>query len=141
MSRPAGDSGGPRRCARAAAWTVALVLLGALSGYVLAAPEHTSAAVPVWTAAGACAGLALAVVVGHLRVHPWWPLAPVWVGFVAGMVPPISDDDALWAVAAVVFAGLASGYLVLVNAIVLAVVETREHRRGTAAGRARASKR
>ncbi len=35
-------------------------------------------------------------------------------------------------------AGLAAGYLVLVNAVVVAVVEGRQHRRGTVAGQARA---
>ncbi|WP_369069390.1 hypothetical protein [Kineococcus terrestris] len=112
-----------------------MTLLAVVTGYVFAAPEHTSDAVLVWTTGTACLGLALAVAIAHVKVHPWWPLAPVWVGFVAGMAPPLSDDDALWAVAVVMFAGLALGYLVLVNAIVVAVVEARQQRRTAGAAR------
>jgi hypothetical protein len=111
-----------------AAWWLATVIVGVLSGYVLVAPEWTSPAVPFWTLGGACLGLALAVVISHLKVHSWWGIVLVWVAFMVGMVPPLSNDDALWAAGALFFGAIAGGYLVVAN-LVIAAARTHLRRR------------
>lgn len=118
-----------RQLVEAAVWWVATVLVGILSGYVFAAPEGTGPWVTLLTFGGACTGLALASVMGHLRVHRWWGIALVWAGFMLGMVPPLSDDDALWLVAAAMFGCLAAVYVVVVNLLLMWAFGARSRRR------------
>lgn len=120
-----------------AAWSAVVVVLGVLSGYGFVTTESNGPAVEDWTTGAACGVLAIATVVGHLTVHPWWAVLAVWVAFVVGMVPPLSTQDALWIIAAVMFGAAAAVYVVVVNALFLGVragVRRRsQHRHSSAA--------
>ena len=91
-----------------------------MCGYVfVTAPEWAGPQAPVGTVAGVSVALAVVCVIGHLGVHAWWGPALVWAAFMVGVVPPLSMEDALWAVAAVMLGALVAGYLALVNLVVL----------------------
>jgi hypothetical protein len=102
-------------------WLVVVVILGVVSGYGFASMEWTAQWGEGWTTGGACVVLAVATVLGHVKVHPWWAVLAVWVAFMVGMVPPLSTQDALWIIAAVMFGVAAAVYVAVMNALVLAV--------------------
>lgn len=94
--------------------------VGVVCGYLfVTAPEWAGSQTPVGTVAGVSVALAVVCVIGHLGVHAWWGPALVWAAFMVGVVPPLSMEDALWAVAAVMLGGLVAGYLAMINLIVL----------------------
>lgn len=101
-------------------WSVPVVVLGVLSGFVVVGLEPASPLVPGWTVGTAAVALAVAGVVGHLQVHPWRGPAVAWAAFVVGMSPPLAREDALWLVAALLFSIPAALHLLVVNALVLA---------------------
>lgn len=105
-----------------------MIIVGVLVGRVLGAStlSTTVGELLVWGAT--CAGLTLAVIVGRLLVHPWWGAVLAWGAFMAGVVPPLSDQDALWAVGAFVLALLAAGYVAVLNSVVSALDERRRRR-------------
>jgi hypothetical protein len=102
-------------------WVLAAVV-GVVCGYAfVTAPGWAGPQVPVWTVAGVAVGLAVVCVMGHVGIHAWWGLPVVWVGFMVGAVPPLSTEDALWAVAAFMLGALVAGYLTLINVVILGV--------------------
>jgi hypothetical protein len=97
-------------------------VVGVVSGYLfVTAPGWADPQIPVRTVAAIAVGLAVACLMGHLGIHTWWGPAVVLVGLMVGAVPPLSTEDALWAVAAIMLGGLVAGYLALINALILAV--------------------
>jgi hypothetical protein len=123
---PGGDSFEPPTRRRPIAvqivcWVLAAVV-GVVSGYMfVTAPGWAGPQVPVRTVAGVAVVLAVVCLMGHLGIHTWWGPAVVLAGFMVGAVPPLSTEDALWAVAAFMLGGLVAGYLTLINVVILGV--------------------
>ncbi|WP_328291207.1 hypothetical protein OG218_00300 [Kineococcus sp. NBC_00420] len=93
-----------------------------MSGYLfVTAPGWAGPQIPGRMVAALAVVLAVACLMGHLGIHSWWGPAVVLVGFMVGAVPPLSTEDALWAVAAIMLGGLVAGYLAFINALILGV--------------------
>lgn len=100
-------------------WSVPVVVLGVLGGLVAVGLPMVDPLVPYWTTGTAAVVLGAATVLAHLKVHPWRGPAVAWAAFMVGMSLPLSLEDALWAVAALMFSVPAALFVLAVNVLVL----------------------
>ncbi|WP_369069364.1 hypothetical protein [Kineococcus terrestris] len=100
------------------AWAV-LVVLAALTGYLaFTLPVQVPHPDLVWPLIWVVP-LAVEVVIGHLRVHPWWVLLLVGVPFLVAGIPGLAMSTPLWIIGVPFLALCTAAYLTLVNALVL----------------------